>query len=121
MSIRPGTRVRHPDLGRGVLKQLLGRLAVVEFYGEPVEVAIEDLTAVDKFQAEALDGSHEAEIDRILFRRAVEAINLGVVPPHPDQLLALSIHGSMSPERLRRMLDDAKQKGLTKVFFGDYG
>ncbi len=120
MSMPPGTRVRHPDLGRGLVRESLGSLVVVDFYGESVQIKSEDLESLDEAAAPAAVGTPH-DIDRILFRRAVEAITLGVVPPHPDQLLALSIHGTVTPEQLRRSLDSAKQKGLAKVFFGDYG
>jgi len=120
MSMPPGTRVRHPDLGRGIVKESLGSLVVVDFYGELIQIAGNDLESLEDAPAPAAVGASR-DIDRILFRRAVEAITLGVVPPHPDQLLALSIHGTVTPAQLRSSLDSAGRKGLAKVFFGDYG
>jgi hypothetical protein len=121
MSIRVGSRVDHPDHGRGVIKEILGGQAIVEFYGERVNVQIGKLSDEDTDEPAPIRTDASLDIGRIMFRRALEAINLGVVPPHPDQLLTLAIGGSERVRQLGGWLRDAKDKGLCKVFFGDYG
>ena len=120
MSIVPGADVRHPNYGPGRVIQVLGQQAVVDFFGDQLTVdarALEIENAPDPVPvAEARSG-----IDRVLFRRAYEAVNLGVVPPHPDQLLALSIGGDLIAKRTGDWLDAARETGLCKVIFGDYG
>lgn len=121
MSIRVGTRVDHPDHGRGVVKEVLGGHGIVEFYGERVHIELGELSSLDQDEPAPVRSDTSLDIGRILFRRALEAINLGVVPPHPDQLLTLAINGSHRVKQLGGWLRDFKEKGLCKVFFGDYG
>ena len=119
MTLKSGDRVRHPRFGLGTVVDTLGSQAVVEFYGEHVAVELESLHLDEERPAavEQVTGS----LGRVLFRRAYEAINLGVVPPHPEQLLALSIGGDEFAGEVQTWFDEAPQKGLCKVVFGDYG
>src|SRR5215472_10109179 len=121
MSIRLGSRVEHREYGRGVVRELLGGQAVVEFYGERIQVAAEDLSSLDDDGPAPVPSNVTLEIGRIMFRRAIEAINLGVVPPHPDQLLSLAINGAQHLRKMETWLRNAKKQGFCKVFFGDYG
>ena len=121
MSIRAGSRVQHPELGRGTVKEILGGSGTVEFYGERMSVSIDELSCLDQEEPAPVPSEPSLDIGRIMFRRALEAINLGVVPPHPDQLLTLAINGSQRIKQLDGWVRDAKTKGLCKVFFGDYG
>ena len=120
MSILRGTAVRHPDFGLGRVIQVLGRQAVVEFFGDELTVDIRTLD-VERARSPVPVSVRRASVDRVLFRRAYEAVNLGVVPPHPDQLLAMSIGGDVIAERTHDWLNAAPQMGLCKVIFGDYG
>jgi hypothetical protein len=119
--VRTGTRIEHPEYGRGVVKQIVGGQAVVDFYGEPEHVAVDDLTSLDDDEPAPVQSDGHTTIGGVMFRRAMEAINLGVVPPHPDQLLTLSINGSHRIEKMEQWLRHAKTKGFCKALFGDYG
>ena len=120
MSIVRGTEVRHPDFGLGRVIQVLGQQAVVEFFGDELTVDARTLEVEEAPNPVPVPVSR-AGVDKVLFRRAYEAVNLGVVPPHPDQLLALSIGGDVIADRTHDWLSAAPQKGLCKVIFGDYG
>lgn len=119
MAIVSGADVRHADYGLGRVIEVLGQQAVVDFFGDSLTVEARTLQI-----EEAPDPVPVAEPrsrDKALFRQAYEAVNLGVVPPHPDQLLSLSIGGDLIAQRTRDWLAAAPEKGLCKVIFGDYG
>ena len=120
MSIVPGAEVRHPDYGLGRVIEVLGQQALVEFFGDRLTVEARTLE-VEEASDPVPVPEPRARVDRVLFRRAYEAVNLGVVPPHPDQLLALSIGGDLIARRTDDWLDAAPESGLCKVIFGDYG
>lgn len=120
MSIVPGADVRHPDYGLGRVIQVLGQQAVVEFFGDQLTVDARTLE-IEETPDPVPVPEPRSHVDKVLFRRAYEAVNLGVVPPHPDQLLALSIGGDLIAQRTGDWLDTAPEKGLCKVIFGDYG
>ncbi len=120
MSIVSGVDVRHPDYGRGRVIEVLGQQAVVEFFGDQVTVEARTLETVDASDPVPVS-QRRPPVDRVLFRRAYEAVNLGVVPPHPEQLLALSIGGDLIAQRTGDWLDAAPESGLCKVILGDYG
>lgn len=118
-SLSPGTWVRHPEFGTGEIVRILGRQAIVRFFGEELNVDAGELSRAEPFVPEVLD--HAASRNRVLFRRCHEAINLGVVPPHPDELLAMTIDGERVAAAAQDWLNEAPVKGLCKVVFGDYG
>jgi len=119
MALQLGTRVQHKEFGPGQLVKVLGRQAVVNFFGEELDVQLSDLTAEKEPVVEV--ESRVREGNRHLFRRCHESINLGVVPPEPDQLLALTIGGEVLASKTAKWLHDAPRKGFGKVVFGDYG
>ena len=45
MPPKPGDPVRHQDYGPGRVRQVLGGVAVVDFFGEEIEVPTSELTA----------------------------------------------------------------------------
>jgi hypothetical protein len=92
---------------------------MAEFFGERLVVDRASLTK-SRAPAEAVEEGADGP-DRLLFRRAYEAINVGVVPPDPAQLVALSIGGDVREKQVRRWLEEAPTQGLCKVIFGDYG
>jgi len=98
---------------------VLGQQAVVEFFGEQKDVPTSELSVAE----EPENAVHAGPMDdgRVLFRRAFEALNLGVVPPEPDQLLRLSIGGDALEKKTERWLREARRAGFCKVVFGDYG
>ena len=120
MSIVAGADVRHPDYGPGRVIQVLGQQAVVDFFGDQLSVDARTLE-IEETSDPVPVPEPRFGVDKVLFRRAYEAVNLGVVPPHPDQLLALSIGGALITQRTGDWLDSAPEKGLCKVIFGDYG
>lgn len=120
MSLRPGSPVHHARFGPGHLVSLLGSQAVVSFFGEHLDVASADLVPDAEPPVAPVDTTSPAN-GRYLFRRCHESINLGIVPPEPDQLLALTIGGDALTQRTNRWLETAPTKGLGKVVFGDYG
>lgn len=119
MAPQPGARVQHKQFGPGQLVSVLGRQAVVSFFGEELDVQLSDLTLEKEPVVEVESRGREG--NRHLFRRCHESINLGVVPPEPDQLLALTIGGDVLASKTAKWLRDAPKKGLGKVVFGDYG
>lgn len=122
MPPKPGDPVRHQDYGPGRIRQVLGGVAVVDFFGEEIEVPTSELTADEVAPpkvANQVDGRRHHE--HVLFRQSYEAINLGVVPPHPDELINLSIDGPQIAERIHQWLKAGHSQGINKVVFGDYG
>lgn len=119
MTVKLGVAVSHPTYGPGRVRQALGNLALVDFFGEEIEVAVDQLEIQESDLAPVDERPRSQE--RVLLRRAYEAINLGVVPPNPDHLLALSIDGEHASKEIHLWLDAAPHAGLCKVIFGDYG
>lgn len=117
--MKTGALVQHDDFGVGTVKAVMGGHAEVEFYGEVLTVPLSELTAVEPEAPTTIENVNG--LQKTAFRRAFEAVNLGVVPPHPDQLLALSVGGAELAARVDKWLHDAPAKGLCKVIFGDYG
>src|SRR5438093_559684 len=99
MPIKSGTAVSHSTYGPGRVRQVVGGLALVEFFGEEIEVPVDQLESEEAEPAPVEDRPPSRE--RAQLRRAYEAINLGVVPPSPDQLLALSIGGEQISREIR--------------------
>lgn len=119
MVVGPGTHVHHGAFGPGRVLQALGDVALVEFFGEPVQVKTAELEV--EHRQLAVVSQAAAPRQRVDLRRAYEAMNLGVVPPNPDELLDISIGGEEAARQCRAWLDAAPESGLCKVFFGDYG
>jgi hypothetical protein len=115
--------VEHPEFGSGVIKLILGNIARVNFFGEEIDVSLNDLTVKKSYTPEVPDNSEplESNIDRPLFRQAFEAINLGVVPPDPSQLIELTIGYKTLKGQVHSWFQSAGKDGLCKVVFGYYG
>ena len=82
-----GARVRHQDYGFGHVVDVLGDSAVVEFFGEQISVPLSEIAEDGPIVVPVDTEPHKR--DRTLFRRALEAITLGIVPPSPEQLFLL--------------------------------
>jgi hypothetical protein len=119
MPLEPNSKVHHSVFGPGVVRELLGGTTVVDFFGELIDVPVRelDLEADEPHELQSPPTNH----DTVRFRQAYEAINLGVVPPHPDELVSLSIGGTTIAGRMQGWLQNAERSGMTKVFFGAYG
>lgn len=122
MFIFSGDKVKHPDFGQGTVVQLLGGTAVVNFFGDNMDVKTDMLTVIGKTAPQVPDRTNEDRSqDKTSFRRAFEAINLGVVPSDSGQLIDLTIRSNELKEKVSGWLADATDKGLCKVVFGYYG
>lgn len=119
ISIKQGVKVRHSAYGPGTVKEVLGETALVDFFGESIATPSNELLIME-IEPSLLTKPVNSP-DKIRFRRAYEAINLGIVPPHPQQLLSFSIQGEETVSQVRQWLAEAHEKGLCKVVFGDYG
>jgi hypothetical protein len=116
-----GSQVEHPEYGPGTVKQLVGGQAVVEFFGERRPVDVKELLVTAEFEPTVPNLKGKDSPDQVEFRRAYEAINLGIVPPNPAALINMTISGKAITNRVDGWLRKASEKGLCKVVFGDYG
>jgi len=118
-------KVYHLDFGPGIVKDVLGEIVIVDFSGEQIDVHAISLKKIPSNNpvSSSLIGIENMSLNLKIrhFRRAFEALNLGVVPPDPDELLTLSIGGDTWRERIDLWLDKADIQGLCKVVFGHYG
>ena len=121
MKLSAGTQVQHEDFGFGTVQQVVGDIAVVQFYGEDFEVAIGELRTNEEFQGRTAVNRHKQNERKVAFRRAFEAINMGIVPPEPVELIELTMGGGKYSEKINLWLSEAEKKGLCKVIFGNYG
>jgi hypothetical protein len=116
-----GDRVEHPEYGYGRVASVLGSQAVVDFSGEEIAVSTEQLTRRQRDTPPVISNSAASGSLRVPFRRAFEAVNLGVVPPDAAALEELSIGGAATISNVRGWLGDFYREGLCKVAFGYYG
>lgn len=121
MIIERGSEVEHPEFGIGTVQEVLGGKAVVKFFGEDIDVDIDELIPLAGNGPGVLDDQYRSGADKIALRRAYEAINLGVVPPDPSSLIEMTIAGDRIEGKVASWLSGARENGLCKVVFGDYG
>lgn len=122
MQLTKGDKVKHHDYGQGIVNQVLGGAVVVNFFGEDLDVDISTLTPIGKIAPQVTDCTNEDRSqEKIAFRAAFEAINLGVAPPDEGQLIDLTIRSDELKKRVSGWLAKAPEKGLCKVVFGYYG
>lgn len=119
--MEPGQQVEHKEFGPGKIIEVLGNVAIVSFFGEKIDVNVNELTIGNEFQPKVQLAREKKSIDQITFRRTYEAINLGVVPPDPSALIAMTIGGDQITSKVEAWLNDADKEGLCKVVFGNYG
>ena len=119
--ITVGTQVEHVEFGIGKVRAVLGNTATVEFFGEELDVDVNDLAlrAADIAPTEVPKSSND--MTAVAFRRSFEAVNLGVVPVDPEQLLKLTIGGDEISDRVRGLLRSAQTQGACRIFMGYYG
>jgi hypothetical protein len=119
--ISPGAQVEHAEFGIGKVLAILGATATVEFFGEKLDVDVGELVVrADRNGAAALPTTRLPTTDAA-FRRSFEAVNLGVVPADPDQLVKLTIGGDKVSGETCRLLQNAAEQGACRVFLGYYG
>lgn len=119
--ISAGALVEHTEFGPGKVLAVLGDNATVDFFGETLDVNVTELvTRTNGSAAAAVPATNEPTTD-LAFRRSFEAVNLGVVPADPEQLVKLTIGGNEVSDSIRGVLRDAPKKGASRVFMGYYG
>jgi hypothetical protein len=119
--ISTGAQVEHAEFGIGSVLAVLGSIATVEFFGEKLDVDVGDLLLRAGGNGPTAVLSSDQPTTDLAFRRSFEAVNLGIVPTDPDQLVNLTIGGSEVSEEIRATLRDAPTKGASRVFMGYYG
>lgn len=119
--ISSGAQVEHAEFGIGRVISIFGSTATVEFFGEKFDVDVGELVLrAGGNGAAPVPVAGEPTTD-LAFRRSFEAVNLGVVPTDPDQLVNLTIGGPEVSADVRALLRDASIKGASRVFMGYYG
>ncbi|HZO82323.1 MAG TPA: BREX system ATP-binding domain-containing protein [Candidatus Binataceae bacterium] len=116
-----GDPVEHPEYGYGRIASVLGRQAVVDFNGAAITVSTDQLIRRGVERAKVVSHQASSPSLRIPFRRAFEAVNLGVVPPDGAALEELTIEGAATTSAIRSWLARANSDGLCKAAFGYYG
>jgi len=119
--IKAGDQVEHEEFGIGQVLALLGETATVEFFGETFDVEVGELLPRPNGSSPVLKQAPVREGTDLAFRQSFEAVNLGVVPSNPDQLIKLTIGGDQISADMRRILDDAPRSGASRIFMGYYG
>ena len=121
MTIPVGTFVEHFVFGPGKVREVLGSIATVDFFGEDIDCDISELAIKEAFSPAVSPSIESKSKDKIAFRRGFEAVNLGVVPPDSSSLIQMSIGSDQVDSEARTSLENAKNFGLCKVVFGNYG
>ena len=119
--IQSGSKVEHDDFGIGEVVDVLGEIATVVFFGERIDVHVFELKARGEEVASVTVGAPPAaEQTDHAFRKSFEAVNLGIVPSNPDQLINLTIGGEAISEEVRAILANIDE-GASRIFMGNYG
>lgn len=119
--IKVGDQVEHEEFGIGQVLALLGETATVEFFGETFDVEVGELLPRPNRSSPVINAAPVREGTDLAFRQSFEAVNLGVVPSNPDQLIKLTIGGDQISANVRSILDDAPRSGASRIFMGYYG
>lgn len=118
--IVPGAPVEHAEFGLGEVVTVFGGTATVDFFGEKLDVDVSELLLRAARDGASVLRSGQTTTD-LAFRRSFEAVNLGVVPVDPEQLVKLTIGGEQVSEDIRRVLLRAANGGAYRAFMGYYG
>lgn len=121
MTIPIGTLVEHIDFGPGEVRGVLGTIAMVNFFGEDIDCDVNELKIKKSFSPNVSSSNESSSRDKVAFRKGFEAVNLGVVPPGSASLIKMSIGGDQVVSGVKASLKNAKNHGLCKVVFGNYG
>ena len=119
--IEAGIEVEHLKFGIGKVISVLGDIATVEFFGEKLDVKVNDLQSRQNNSETALPPQGAQSVTDLAFRKVFEAVNLGVVPADPDQLVNLTIGGEEMAEEICHLLEIAPRSGLCRIYLGYYG
>ena len=115
-----GVIVQHAEFGLGKVVRILGDLVSVEFYGDMLDVRGDELTPTPE-AIRRVSANEPPPTGGVPFRRALEALNLGVVPPDPGELIEFTIGGHETAQEVKGWLDRFPEAGLCKAVFGNYG
>ena len=121
--IKAGDQVEHEEFGIGQVVALLGTTVTVEFFGEKFDVDVGELLPRPQGNTPVLASSAATvrQSGDLAFRQSFEAVNLGVVPSDPNQLIKLTIGGDQISDEVRNILDYAPRRGACRIFMGYYG
>lgn len=119
--IEAGAEVEHLEFGIGKVISILGDIATVDFFGEELDVEIGELQSRLNSTDTALPPQGAQSLTDLAFRKVFEAVNLGVVPGDPDQLVDLTIGGEEMAEEIGHLLENAPSTGLCRIYMGYYG
>jgi hypothetical protein len=117
--ISASAKVEHAEFGIGKVLSVLGDVATVDFFGEELDVTVAELVLRSEVEPVA-PAKPQGQTD-IGFRKSLEAVNLGVVPSDPEQLIALTIAGEEVSADLGKLLSGELNSGATRIFLGYYG
>lgn len=113
--------VEHLEFGVGRVVSIFGGIATVSFFGETLDVEVDELQPRLESAGNALPPQGRQAITDLTFRRVFEAVNLGVVPADPQRLVDLTIGGEQIASEIESALDDAPSIGVGRIFMGYYG
>lgn len=119
--IEQGSRVYHQEFGDGKVSSVFGAYATVVFFGESIKVKVDELRLVKQKVTSAVVETTFDEQSSTEFRQAFEAVNLGVVPVNPKQIVKLTIGGEKIAEKIARVLSQHNKKGVNNCYKGYYG
>lgn len=119
--IAAGCEVEHAEFGIGQVFAVFGSIATVDFFGEKLDVDISELLVRAEVRGSGGGPVPPKPSYDLSFRRSFEAVNLGVVPADPDQLVKLTIGGNEASDTIRCVLRDSPESGACRVFMGYYG
>jgi hypothetical protein len=115
-----GMRVSHPDYGDGTVVQMLGSVIRVDFFGDHIDVAAGEISILENTLIDVADDL-ASPLTKQKYFTSIEAINLGVVPPDPDQLVHFTMNSDVLTKEIRGALKASPKAGLSKVVIGHYG
>ena len=119
--IEAGLEVEHLEFGIGRVVSVLGDIGTVDFFGEVFDVDIDELQPRANAMVAALPPQGVQSVTDIAFRHIFEAVNLGVVPGDPEQLVDLTIGGDEMADQIADLLEKAPSTGLSRIYMGYYG
>jgi hypothetical protein len=119
--MQTGTQVEHAEYGIGKVLAVLGDIATVDFFGEALDVTVQELMPREQTSRTPLPPARAQAATDLAFRKSFEAVNLGVVPGDPDQLVNLTIGGGQALKEIGAVLANAPKDGVCRIFMGYYG
>ena len=119
--IETDVEVEHLEFGFGRVVAVLGDIATVDFFGEELDVDVDELQPRLNSTGTALPPQGAQSVTDLAFRKVFEAVNLGVVPSDPQRLVDLTISGQEMAEEIANLLKEAHLTGICRIYMGYYG